>query len=92
MNGKTADRRMIMDEMAQAACGGWIVSVIYGYIRVSSRDQNEERQIIALREFGCDMIAELLYTLRGGMSIEQAEVCLVGLRKGYDPPVSVPEG
>ena len=25
---------------------------IYGYIRVSSRDQNEERQLIALREVG----------------------------------------
>jgi DNA invertase Pin-like site-specific DNA recombinase len=32
------------------------VSVVYGYIRVSSRDQNEERQIIALREFGCDKL------------------------------------
>ena len=26
--------------------------MIYGYIRVSSKDQNEERQIVALREFG----------------------------------------
>ena len=25
---------------------------IYGYIRVSSRDQNEDRQVIAMREFG----------------------------------------
>ena len=25
---------------------------IYGYIRVSSRDQNEDRQLIALREVG----------------------------------------
>lgn len=25
---------------------------IYGYIRVSSRDQNEERQMIALKEVG----------------------------------------
>lgn len=25
---------------------------IYGYIRVSSRDQNEERQVIVMREFG----------------------------------------
>lgn len=25
---------------------------VYGYIRVSSRDQNEERQLIALREVG----------------------------------------
>lgn len=32
------------------------MSVVYGYIRVSSRDQNEERQIIALREFGCDKL------------------------------------
>ena len=27
---------------------------IYGYIRVSSRDQNEDRQLIALREVGVD--------------------------------------
>lgn len=26
----------------------------YGYVRVSSRDQNEERQVIAMREFGID--------------------------------------
>lgn len=26
----------------------------YGYVRVSSRDQNEERQIIAMHEFGVD--------------------------------------
>lgn len=32
------------------------MSVVYGYIRVSSRDQNEERQIIALRKFGCDKL------------------------------------
>ena len=25
---------------------------IYGYIRVSSRDQNEDRQLIALKEIG----------------------------------------
>lgn len=25
---------------------------VYGYIRVSTRDQNEERQVIAMREFG----------------------------------------
>jgi len=29
--------------------------LVYGYVRVSSRDQNEARQIIAMREFGvCD--------------------------------------
>ena len=26
--------------------------MIYGYIRVSTRDQNEDRQMIAMREFG----------------------------------------
>lgn len=25
---------------------------VYGYIRVSIRDQNEERQVIVMREFG----------------------------------------
>lgn len=29
------------------------MGTVYGYIRVSSKDQNEDRQIIALREFGC---------------------------------------
>ena len=24
----------------------------YGYVRVSTRDQNEERQLIAMREYG----------------------------------------
>ena len=28
--------------------------MIYGYIRVSSKDQNEDRQFIAMREFGID--------------------------------------
>ena len=32
------------------------MSVVYGYIRVSSKDQNEDRQIIALREFGCNKL------------------------------------
>lgn len=31
---------------------GHITSIIYGYIRVSSKDQNEDRQRIALREMG----------------------------------------
>jgi DNA invertase Pin-like site-specific DNA recombinase len=28
------------------------MSHVYGYVRVSSRDQNEDRQLIAMREFG----------------------------------------
>ena len=28
----------------------------YGYARVSSKDQNEERQLIALKDFGADHI------------------------------------
>lgn len=31
-------------------------NTVYGYARVSSRDQNEERQLIALREHGVDQI------------------------------------
>ena len=27
-------------------------STLYGYIRVSTKDQNEDRQIIAMKEFG----------------------------------------
>lgn len=37
------------------------MSVTYGYIRVSAKDQNEERQVIAMREFGveaCNMHLE----------------------------------
>ena len=30
--------------------------MIYGYVRVSTREQNEERQLIALRDFGVDRI------------------------------------
>lgn len=29
--------------------------MMYGYVRVSSKDQNEERQIVALQEFGIDL-------------------------------------
>ena len=29
-----------------------VSKMTYGYVRVSSRDQNEERQIIAMHEFG----------------------------------------
>lgn len=28
------------------------MSMVYGYVRVSSKDQNEERQMLAMREFG----------------------------------------
>ena len=28
--------------------------MIYGYVRVSSKDQNEERQVIAMRNFGIE--------------------------------------
>jgi Resolvase, N terminal domain. len=28
------------------------IAKIYGYIRVSSRDQNEARQVVALKQFG----------------------------------------
>ena len=34
--------------------GGQIM--IYGYVRVSTREQNEERQLIAMRDFGVDRI------------------------------------
>lgn len=30
--------------------------MIYGYARVSSKDQNEARQMVALQKFGCDKI------------------------------------
>ena len=36
---------------------------IYGYVRVSTREQNEDRQVIALREFGvqeADTVSEKL--------------------------------
>lgn len=30
--------------------------VVYGYVRVSSKDQNEDRQIVAMHEFGVDKL------------------------------------
>ncbi len=30
--------------------------MVYGYVRVSTREQNEERQMIAMREFGVDRV------------------------------------
>ena len=30
--------------------------MIYGYVRVSTREQNEERQMIAMREFGVNRV------------------------------------
>lgn len=30
--------------------------MVYGYVRVSSKDQNEDRQIIAMREYGVKKI------------------------------------
>ena len=30
--------------------------MIYGYVRVSTKEQNEERQLVAMREFGVDRI------------------------------------
>lgn len=34
------------------AIGGIFMGKMYGYVRVSSRDQCEERQLVAMREFG----------------------------------------
>ena len=31
-----------------------VSKMTYGYVRVSSRDQNEDRQIIAMHEFGIE--------------------------------------
>lgn len=31
-------------------------TVVYGYVRVSTREQNEERQLIAMKDFGVDRI------------------------------------
>jgi len=41
--GRNADRR-----------DGNIANNIYGYIRVSTKEQNEDRQLIALREMGVE--------------------------------------
>ncbi len=30
--------------------------MIYGYVRVSTKEQNEERQMIAMNDFGVDRI------------------------------------
>lgn len=31
-----------------------VITMEYGYVRVSTKEQNEQRQIIALREFGIE--------------------------------------
>ena len=38
-------------------------NIIYGYIRVSSRDQNEDRQRIAMREAGVDYVYQSVYEI-----------------------------
>ena len=32
-----------------------LVKMIYGYVRVSTKEQNEDRQLVAMREFGVDL-------------------------------------
>ena len=32
--------------------GCFMETKVYGYVRVSSKDQNEERQVLAMRQFG----------------------------------------
>ena len=34
--------------------GGFLMAQIFGYARVSTREQNEARQLLALREFGVE--------------------------------------
>ncbi len=55
--------------------------MIYGYARVSSKDQNEDRQMIALRKFGCDRI---LLDKQSGKDFERAswKRIILKLRKG----------
>ena len=42
---------------------------VYGYVRVSSKDQNEDRQMIALREVGVPEKTYLLISSLGRISI-----------------------
>ena len=39
-----------MNEAKTKTTGGIIMSNIYGYVRVSTKERNEDRQLIALRE------------------------------------------
>lgn len=43
---------------------------VYGYVRVSARDQNEERQVIAMREFGVPE-RKILVEKRSGKNFER---------------------
>ena len=56
---------------------------IYGYARVSTRDQNEARQTIALKEFG---VAEknLFIDNQSGKNFERPEYQRLGTRKEKD--------
>lgn len=46
--------------------------MVYGYVRVSSRDQNEERQIIVMREFGIED-EQIFLDKRSGKDFERPQ-------------------
>ena len=41
---------IMIKEAKTKATGGIIMSNVYGYVRVSTKEQNEDRQLIALQE------------------------------------------
>ena len=59
---------------------------VYGYVRVSTRDQNEDRQWIALREAGVPEILEQwrLLTKEKGVDIVVLDMPLLDTRRGKD--------
>jgi DNA invertase Pin-like site-specific DNA recombinase len=45
----------LYNEIKKIISGGWkMKGIVYGYVRVSTRDQNEARQLIAMLEFGIE--------------------------------------
>lgn len=53
-NRMSDEETFIEDSFSRQQPGGEYGGAVYGYVRVSSKDQNEARQIIAMREFGVD--------------------------------------
>ena len=57
--------------------------IMYGYVRVSTKDQNEARQVIAMREFGVDE-QHILIEKQSGKNFDRPQYkwLLKQMRKG----------
>lgn len=65
------------------------MSNIYGYIRVSSKDQNEDRQLIALNEVGVER-KNVYLDKKSGKEFDRPQYKMTVL--AYPSSISEPEG